>query len=652
MFQSQLLRASSIVALATVMCFSAADASSVDNVDGIANGGAPAIDGGLDSDGYAYAAALLGSSITWGGSSFKLGSAGTFDALTSTTVALPSGRYAAVNLLATAVNGDQRNQTFVVTYTDGTSSTFTQSLSDWVYPQSYAGESKVAQMAYRISSSGSESAGPIYVYGYRLPVDATKTLQSVTLPRNRNVVVLAIAATAGAVSGAGGSASAGDNVVGVVADGSDVKDGGLDTHGYAYSSNYLGGSIAWADSVFPIGTAGSFNAVSATSMALPSGNYSTLNLLATAVNGDQRNQVFTVTYTDGSTASFTQSLSDWYTPQRYSGETEVSQMPERVGASGSLSPGPVYLYGYTLSLNAAKSVKSLTLPNNRNVVVLGVEGSRAGATLSAAAAPTFSPAPGSFNTAQAVKISDSTSQAVIYYTTNGTTPTTSSAQYTSGTSVPISSTTTLKAIAVASGYVASAVTGGSYSITGTTSPPPASVLRISGSPSTSADAGKFYSFTPTVVAPSGAALSYSVTNKPSWGTFNSATGTLSGTPTSAQTDANITVKVSEGGQSAALSPFSIVVAAAAAPSSGSVTLSWSQPTQNTNGTALTNLAGYLIRYGTSSTALGWQISVGSPTSNSVEIGNLSAGTWYFEVAAVNTLQTDSQFSAAVSKSIP
>ena len=59
--------------------------------------------------------------------------------------------------------------------------------------------------------------------------------------------------------------------------------------------------------------------MSGTTIALPAGNDSTVNLLATAVNGNQVNQTFVVTYTDGTTTSFTQSLSDWYTPQKLCG---------------------------------------------------------------------------------------------------------------------------------------------------------------------------------------------------------------------------------------------------------------------------------------------------------------------------------------------
>jgi hypothetical protein len=98
-----------------------------------------------------------------------------------------------------------------------------------------------------------------------------------------------------------------------------------------------------------------------------------LNLLGTGVDGNQANQTFVVTYTDGTTSTFTQSLSDWYTPQGYTGESTVLTMAYRVAASGAESPGPLYLYGYSFALNSAKTVASLTLPNNDDVVILAVD---------------------------------------------------------------------------------------------------------------------------------------------------------------------------------------------------------------------------------------------------------------------------------------
>ena len=79
------------------------------------------------------------------------------------------------------------------------------------------------------------------------------------------------------------------------------------------------------------------------------------------------------------------------------------------------------------------------------------------------ATPTFSPTPGPYGWDQSVKITDTTSGATIYYTTNGKTPTTSSTKYKSP--IVVSKTQTIEAIAVASGHSESAVAKGAYTIT-------------------------------------------------------------------------------------------------------------------------------------------------------------------------------------------
>jgi uncharacterized repeat protein (TIGR03803 family) len=78
------------------------------------------------------------------------------------------------------------------------------------------------------------------------------------------------------------------------------------------------------------------------------------------------------------------------------------------------------------------------------------------------ATPTFSPGASTYTSAQSVTIGDSTSGATIYYSTSGTTPTTSSTKYTAA--ITVSSTETLEAIAVASGYANSAVASAAYTI--------------------------------------------------------------------------------------------------------------------------------------------------------------------------------------------
>ena len=91
-----------------------------------------------------------------------------------------------------------------------------------------------------------------------------------------------------------------------------------------------------------------------------------------------------------------------------------------------------------------------------------------------AAMPAFSPAAGTYTTAQTVTMSDATPGALIYYTTDGTNPTTSSSKYTGP--ITVSSTQTIKAIAAASSYSNSGVASATYTI----QPPP--TFAFAGSP--------------------------------------------------------------------------------------------------------------------------------------------------------------------------
>jgi len=107
-------------------------------------------------------------------------------------VTLASGKYSSLQMLATAVNGNQASQSFTVTYSDGTKSSFTQSLSDWFTPQNYSGESKAVTMSYRNTSSGVKDSRSFYLYGYSFSLDNTKTVTSVELPANSNIEIVAI----------------------------------------------------------------------------------------------------------------------------------------------------------------------------------------------------------------------------------------------------------------------------------------------------------------------------------------------------------------------------------------------------------------------------------------------------------------------------
>ena len=73
----------------------------------------------------------------------------------------------------------------------------------------------------------------------------------------------------------------------------------------------------------------------------------------------------------------------------------------------------------------------------------------------------------------------------------------------------------------------------SLSAGGTTPPPANRPPTITGTPPSTAPVGVAYAFTPTATDPDGNPLTYSIANRPSWATFNTTTGRLSGTPTSA-----------------------------------------------------------------------------------------------------------------------
>ena len=79
-------------------------------------------------------------------------------------------------------------------------------------------------------------------------------------------------------------------------------------------------------------------------------------------------------------------------------------------------------------------------------------------------APTFTPGSESFTGTASVAILDANSNASIYYTTNGTPATTSSTLYT-GTPIPVTSDTTINAIATVAGQVLSTQSSASYSLT-------------------------------------------------------------------------------------------------------------------------------------------------------------------------------------------
>jgi hypothetical protein len=115
------------------------------------------------------------------------------------------------------------------------------------------------------------------------------------------------------------------------------------------------------------------------------------------------------------------------------------------------------VYSSPIIVSADETLKAIAVSGNNSTSAVATAAYKI-----AAAAPTYTPAAGTYSTAQSVTIGDSVGGAAIYYTTDGTTPTTSSPMYSSP--ITVSSNETLKAIAVAADYSASAVSTAAYKI--------------------------------------------------------------------------------------------------------------------------------------------------------------------------------------------
>ncbi len=293
---------------------------------------------------------------------------GTSGALTAkTTVALtitpaPTFMLSASPTALSIAQGTSGNSTLTLTPQNGFTSAVAVSISglpSGVTGSFSSGSTSNAILTLTAAPSASAGTSTITITGKSGSLTKTATI---------SLTIQAASATSGTVN-----ISSAYNVMGVVTDGAIFLSGsGLDGGGRAYSSNLLGTVQAVGGVSYSLGAPNAPGAVSSATIALPAGSFSTLKLLAAGVNGNQLSQKFTVTYTDGSTSTFTQSLSDWCTPQGYAGESNAILMAYRDNSNGTRDTRPMTLYGYTFNLTTGKTAKSISLPSNRNVVVLAM----------------------------------------------------------------------------------------------------------------------------------------------------------------------------------------------------------------------------------------------------------------------------------------
>ena len=192
--------------------------------------------------------------------------------------------------------------------------------------------------------------------------------------------------------------------------------------------------------------------------------------------------------------------------------------------------------------------------------------------------------------------------------------------------------------------------GGSDTSTNITPTPSNSAPVISGSPPLQVTEGQPYSFTPTASDVDGDSLTFSIDPQPSWATFDTASGSLTGTPGAIDigTSPGVTISVSDGTDSASLAPFDLEVQAIRL---GSATVSWDIPTTNADGSDLDDLAGFNIHYRLAPGNVSDIEVINDNTATSVVITDLQPGTWYFAVSAFDLAGNRSALSAEENKVI-
>ncbi len=178
---------------------------------------------------------------------------------------------------------------------------------------------------------------------------------------------------------------------------------------------------------------------------------------------------------------------------------------------------------------------------------------------------------------------------------------------------------------------------------------------ISGSPVMTISEGAEYSFTPVANDPDMDPLTFGIINLPSWASFNSTTGQLSGIPINNDVGSYdaITIYVDDDELLASLPSFTIVVDPLPLPSSGSATLNWIAPATRIDGSVLllSELSGYHIYHGTDVGNLTLFLDINDPGVNEYVIENLAIGTHYFAVVVYDTQGLESEISEIKTKTV-
>ena len=276
-------------------------------------------------------------------------------------------------LLGSATNGASSG-TATITYTDGSTQTFTLGLTDWAVGSPSFGNTVVATMSYRNSGKGRQAI-PVYLFSSSVALQAGKTIKTVTLPKTVTGGQLHVFAIT-----TGSPNTLTYNNVGITDD-SNVGSGNYDGVHDSYSAQALQSvGLNAGDNAFDptrtvvftwpdvqAGTPENYQAAGQIIPVTPAPNATILAFLGSATNGASAGTA-TIKYTDGSTQTFTLGFSDW----TLNGGTGQPSYGNEISYTTSyrnnahLTNGKdtiqTYVFYSSVNLEAGKQVASVTLP--------------------------------------------------------------------------------------------------------------------------------------------------------------------------------------------------------------------------------------------------------------------------------------------------
>lgn len=175
-------------------------------------------------------------------------------------------------------------------------------------------------------------------------------------------------------------------------------------------------------------------------------------------------------------------------------------------------------------------------------------------------------------------------------------------------------------------------------------PPP---MTLSGTPVDTVAAGAEFRFRPQLGGAAAENVTFTVTNLPDWASFDAATGEMAGRPQESDVGSwnDVVISASDGERTASLDAFSVEVVATPL---GSAQLSWTAPTENADGSPLTDLAGFRVYWGAAEDELSYSVQIDNPSISMYLVENLTPSQWFFAVTAIDAGGNESALSEVIS----